>query len=51
VEASLLVSDGLRREARGRRIAEADIVFLPRAGVRLKTVFYALCEQEEVYGM
>jgi len=51
VDASLLVKDGLRREARGRRIAEADMVFLPRAMSTLKVVWYALCEREEVYGM
>jgi hypothetical protein len=45
------VSDGLRSEARGRRIAEADMVFLPRAVIGLKVVFYARCEREEVYGM
>jgi hypothetical protein len=45
------VSDGLRSEARGRRIAEADIMPFSRAVLRSKVVRYALCEREEVYGM
>jgi hypothetical protein len=51
VDASLLASVGLRSEARGRRIAEADIMPLCRAILMFGVVWYALCEREEVYSM
>ena len=51
VDASLLVRDGLRSEARGRRIAEADILPFAQAVIGCEVVCFARREREGLYSV